>query len=142
MLRTGEVPKLCIEGKGVGGQNNPSTASSVLVITDQRVLGIRKKDFPNTARFAVELDRTSVKDARLAVAGLGKVRVPGLRARVLRMQYRGGAIDIDIDAVDEPLQRMIESEVRDELAGRGRPMQPPALLFGTPRRALTDGTST
>lgn len=112
-LRDGEQPLLYVHGSGVGGHNNTSRAASVMVFTDQRVLGIRKSSFAKRGVFAVDKERDTIKGARISKIGIGRFPVPG---RALRVDFDGGAADIELTGTDDNDRARIEARAVAALA--------------------------
>ena len=112
-LRSDETPLLYIEGRGVGGKHNKSKSSSVMVFTNQRVLGIRKKNFAEDGVFAFDFERREIQEVLVKGNRIGRIPAPG---KVLRLEVNGRSVDMELCDSDDAFNARICRAAKAALA--------------------------
>jgi len=76
LLNPDETVQVILHGRGVGGHHNLSPASSAIVVTDQRVLALRKRDLAREGTLQLNVPITRVRDVKHKTAyGFDQLRV-------------------------------------------------------------------
>jgi len=145
ILDPAESLQLIVHGKGVGANHNPSGKRSVLVLTDSRVIAIRRKDFERAASIRVSASLETVQEASANRAYRGHVLRLTMKSGVT-LPFGSGALDIRMDEADASrAAARINELLNDHESRRNAPIGPgfaPTIegLLAGPEEALPELT--
>lgn len=97
LLRPDESVQFLVHGSGVGGQHNLSEKPSLLVVTDQRVLGMRKSTFAQVGKLHLNVELQQVVEVAKAAAYFDEqIRLTLRDGRKVDLGIEGGPRDAAI----------------------------------------------